>query len=179
MVEAVGVAVVPGLVVAVVLVVPGSVVPVVLVVVPVVVVPGSVVAGLVVEPEVAVLVGGGAGAGVVVHEPVVGVTTGVEEVNLGVVMVSSLGDEAELLAEAPLEGSVVEIVVVSVRPGVEGTSGVVVVVAPVVVAVVLAAFLAAAFLRACAFSASRCASRAEMLDWLGPAGTTVAASGVP
>lgn len=178
MVEAVGVAVVPGLVVAVVLVVPGSVVPVVLVVVPVVVVPGSVVAGLVVEPEVAVLVGGG-GAWVVVHEPVVGVTTGVEEVNLGVVMVSSLGDEAELLAEAPLEGSVVEIVVVSVRPGVEGTSGVVVVVAPVVVAVVLAAFLAAAFLRACAFSASRCASRAEMLDWLGPAGTTVAASGVP
>jgi hypothetical protein len=49
------------------------------------------------------------------HDPVVGVTTGVVEVKLGVEMTSTLEDAAPVPAE-PVEGIVVETVVVSVRP---------------------------------------------------------------
>ena len=63
--------------------------------------------------------------GPAVHDPVVGVATGVVDVSLGVVMTSTLGD-AGLVPAEPVELSVVETVVVSVRPWVEaGMSGVV------------------------------------------------------
>lgn len=166
-----GVVVVP-VVVGVVVVVP--VAPEVVVVVPVVPVP---------VPAVPVPVtGAGDTVGVcVVHDPVLGVGTGAVVVVPGVVM-TSLPWEAGVVPTSPEEGSEVAIVVVSVRPGVVGTTGVVAVVVAVVV--VLAAAAAAAVvvvvvtLVTC-LDASLCLNRARALGAMFLAGTTTAVTGLP
>jgi hypothetical protein len=71
-------------------------------------------AGGAVAPLPAVVVDPGAPVPAV-HDPVVGVGTGAVDVNLGVVMTSP-PVAADPVPVAPLEGSVVDTVVVSVRP---------------------------------------------------------------